>query len=473
MQVLVQTVAVWAVSDHAREKNIVVAVVGSGMSGCAVAAELTRHGVPVIVVEAGPDAGRNHVASRPETAPLIDPAADQYFVPFSEEAAGPHYVRSSGFRRRVGGRSLYWRGICLRIEPYALEDWPPVVRDALVRTGGTGLYDQVETMLERWTGRPLQAVRSNREALLLEAIRAKGYSSASATPRAIRALEGLAWDAYSPLSELPPEAVLTERAVVGFSPASTDTVELHLAGSSDAAGIRARAVVLCAGTIEIARLAAGLTASHGVAASPRAFRVADHHVQGWVAVSRGGAPVDASVLVLRDDEARSNVVLEASSLGEFELLDAWAMGEQLLTDSTMFSFDDQGRVRFDLTLTSSDHEVLDRQACLLDALAGAMGVAGEPRPVLDDTLDYDLAVERAKAVPGHAIPYYCRLGSLDHESGSLALGSATVDEMGRLRGFGPIFAAGPAVFPRCGAANPSLTTLAVSRYIAQNVLTII
>lgn len=468
-----QTVAVWAVRDHAWENDVFVAIVGSGMSGCAVAAELARHDVPVAIVEAGPDAGRNHVASRPETASLVDPAADQYFVPFSEEAAGPHYARSSGFRRRVGGRSLYWRGICLRIEPYALGDWPPVVRDALERPGGAGLYDQVETTLERWTGRPLQAVRSDREALLLEAVRAKGYSSASATPRAIRALEGLAWDAYSPLSELPPEAVLTERAVVGLSPVSNDTVELHLAGSSGAGCIRARAVVLCAGTIEIARLAAGIAASQGVDTSPWAFRVADHHVQGWVAVSPGGGPVDASVLALRDGEARSNVVVEASSLGELELLDAWAMGEQLLTDSTMFSFDDQGRARFDSALTSSDHEVLDGQERLLDALAGAMGVAGEPRPALDDTLDYDLAVERAKAAPGRAIPYYCRLGSLDHESGSLALGSAAVDETGRLRGFGPIFAAGPAVFPRCGAANPSLTTLALSRHIAQNVLTII
>ena len=53
------------------------------------------------------------------------------------------------------------------------------------------------------------------------------------------------------------------------------------------------------------------------------------------------------------------------------------------------------------------------------------------------------------------------LGAVDHEAGTLAL-SAVVEEDGELAKGSGIFVVGPATFPRSGAANPSLTILALA-----------
>jgi glycine/D-amino acid oxidase-like deaminating enzyme len=446
-----------------------VVVVGSGMSGCAIAAEIARHGVPVTVLEAGPDAGRRHVAARADSAAWLDPAADPHFAPFRAGARGGHYDGHSGLRRRAGGRSLYWRGITLRIEPYALADWPQAVRNALEGKAGTGLYDRAEAALERWSGRRLDAARGDREARFVDVVRDHGYPAATATPRAVRVLSERTWEAYSPLTELPPGVLVTGQPVAGLSLEPGGTVAVRCSPGSARGDLRARAVVLCAGTVQNARLAAGLMAAER-ARAPRSFRIVDHHVQGWVAAFPGTGPVDASVLASRDDEARSNLVVERCDLGAVELVDAWAMGEQLLTDAATFTVDDRGDVDFHPTLTRSDQDVLSRQRELLDAVADALRIDPALRPALDKVPDFDLAVERAKAEPGRAVPYYARLGSLDHESGSLPLSGEWVDVTGRLRGLGPVFVAGPTVFPRAGAANPVLTTLALSRHIVEHLL---
>lgn len=57
------------------------------------------------------------------------------------------------------------------------------------------------------------------------------------------------------------------------------------------------------------------------------------------------------------------------------------------------------------------------------------------------------------------------LGSEYHESGTLPLGDVVDDDLA-VRGITGLYAAGPCVYPRQGAANPSLTTLALSRRLA-------
>ena len=52
------------------------------------------------------------------------------------------------------------------------------------------------------------------------------------------------------------------------------------------------------------------------------------------------------------------------------------------------------------------------------------------------------------------------LGTEDHEGGTLPLGGI-LDDDGEFRSVRGLYAAGPATFPRLGAANPSLTTLAL------------
>ncbi|WP_030559525.1 GMC oxidoreductase [Streptomyces aureocirculatus] len=454
-------------------KDIPVAVVGSGMSGGAVAAELARSGVPVIVLEAGPDSGRSHVAAKPESAVLADPGADADFAPFFAPAPGPHYDRRCGLRRRVGGRSLYWRGICLPIEPYALTDWPAAVRQRLGEPGGTGLYGQVWEELERWTGRALLTPLDDRESALLDTVRSRGYGDATVTPRSVRVLGDdprgeFSWEAYSPVGGVPAASVRDRWPVEDLVPAPDGTVEVRAAGGAES--VRARAVVLCAGTVHNARLLARAGHRAGVAV-PGTYAIVDHLVRGWVAAVPGEGPVDASVLAVRDAAARSNVMVEITGTEGTGLLDVWAMGEQLPSPASQFGFDEEGRPHCTVGHSVNDREVLGRQRELLRALADALGVAGgADLAAAEDWPDFDTAVSRARRSPGRAAPYGCRLGSLDHESCSLPLGGPVVDDTGRVRGLGPLYVAGPSVFPRAGAANPSLTTLALSRYVAENVL---
>jgi choline dehydrogenase-like flavoprotein len=67
------------------------------------------------------------------------------------------------------------------------------------------------------------------------------------------------------------------------------------------------------------------------------------------------------------------------------------------------------------------------------------------------------------------VPYRCPLGTVDHEGGTLALGSECVGASSELRELPGVFVGGPCLFPRAGAANPSLTTLALGAYVAGQV----
>lgn len=62
------------------------------------------------------------------------------------------------------------------------------------------------------------------------------------------------------------------------------------------------------------------------------------------------------------------------------------------------------------------------------------------------------------------------LGSTHHEAGTLVMGSpgsSVTDKDGRFHHISNAFVAGPALFPRIGSANPSLTALALARNTAQ------
>jgi choline dehydrogenase-like flavoprotein len=86
----------------------------------------------------------------------------------------------------------------------------------------------------------------------------------------------------------------------------------------------------------------------------------------------------------------------------------------------------------------------------------------------EEYVSFDEALAQAEAQPGTAVIYDATIGELDHESGGLPLGGEHVDVRGHLREAPGVAVAGPCLIPRAGAANPSLTTLALARYVVQH-----
>jgi choline dehydrogenase-like flavoprotein len=141
-----------------------VVVIGSGCTGGTAAWQLSRRGLRVLLLEAG-----DHVAahdSKPDSrlgthlsrvwrvliarcqqTQSLHPAYWLYpprlFIddkkhPYSTPEGRP-FVWIRG--RQVGGRSLTWTGLALRLSPYELEEWPLVYEDLAPH------YDEVEGLM--------------------------------------------------------------------------------------------------------------------------------------------------------------------------------------------------------------------------------------------------------------------------------------------------------------------------------------
>lgn len=109
-------------------------VVGGGMAGLEAAVELRRLGLDIVVVD-GATEGSPPTRWRSTRPPHYPPMATQHL--------------------RLGGRSLAWHGVVLRIEDWALREWPPALVAALDRDW----YPSIEADLEAWMGCSLNRPR--------------------------------------------------------------------------------------------------------------------------------------------------------------------------------------------------------------------------------------------------------------------------------------------------------------------------
>ncbi|MEU4092278.1 GMC oxidoreductase [Streptomyces sp. NPDC026673] len=482
-------------------------MVGSGLAGLSLARELADLRTDgVVVLEAGPDRGHAHkeLLTRDESLRLWHTEDPDFHRNWTSDLP-PHYLHSSGLRKRLGGRSLYWHGVCLPIEEQVLRSgaWPTALAAELLGElpSRESLYDQVAKRLEDWAGAPVSHCRGTRERWLLEHLRTLGYP-VDPTPQASRSErvpEGenrqvpftpvTHWN--GPLPEPLPYPVLPDCLVTRMQAGSGGLVEVTVErpdGSS--AVLLAEQVVLAAGTFENTRLVGRLLAeTHG-----RDFwefgNLTDHVNQGFLAVvPRESMPYPpeagrAFCVMPMLDVCNSYVFFDLmeSPRPDAALVGVWTMGEQVSTESRVrverVSPQEQWELKVQPVISPADDRTVERQANQLAEIVERVFRIErtaytlrkedfrEGRPLYLQQLEAALEHDPASA-GGAVFPYVYPLGSVDHEAGTLALGGDAVDEHGSVRVMPQVLVLGPAVFPRQGAANPSLTTLALAKWYAR------
>jgi choline dehydrogenase-like flavoprotein len=210
--------------------------------------------------------------------------------------------------------------------------------------------------------------------------------------------------------------------------------------------------------------------------------LADHLVQGFYVrlpeLSLGGLP-PGSYAGVGEEQARSYPRVDVRRYRPGEVLvDVRVTGEQSpRPDSYVECLPGPSRpwrVRVHSRPGTSDREVFAAQQAMLQdiwrALADLAGASVEPLAFCDvenpARTNVSADPEFLSALPqGRPVTWTSLLGTEDHEGGTLPLG-AILDDWHEFRAVPGLFAAGPSTFPRIGAANPALTTLALAHRLA-------
>ncbi|WP_189967147.1 GMC oxidoreductase [Streptomyces violascens] len=479
-----------------------VVIAGGGLAGLEVARHLSALGVDdVLVVEAGPAEDLLHInsAHRPDQAlrTFLDPADDPHFQRCWTSQSAPHYLANAGLRRRLGGRSLYWYGASLPVEDWALADWPEsVVRDLRGSwRGGRPLYEQVAADLGVDPGR----LDAQQPALELGGFRLVR------TPQAeTRFGDEGRWYAYSPLDHWrdPVTGAALDgprgiRFLCGTEVLSVDIEDgracgLHVRESSTGATARrisADAVVLAAGTIESSRLAIQALCAIDPGRSPRLTGLTDHLVQGFFlrvrdADAQGASHglrgvVPGSYVTACEDTVRSNlfITIERPEPGVL-LFDVRLTGEQAPGPGSHVTCEPTGAYPWHTTVTAelapADRDVVAGQREVLNKVWRQLAAefSLDATPLVFDDFDHPVRTNAfvlpesigAQTSQG-PFTWSSLLGTEDHEGCTLPLGEV-LDDRHEFAAVPGLYACGPATFPRMGAANPSLTTLALARRLA-------
>jgi len=489
--------------------NANIVIVGGGLSGLEVAKELDSLGAAgILVLEAGPTGDLAHINSVNDVDTALrlwlDPNADKHFwCPWTSKSE-PHFssISASGLKRRLGGRSLCWHGVTLPIEPWALCEpwWPRAIIDDLTKLwhGGPSLYARVSADLEAWrTEKTSPSVGPPPLTI--------GQYKLSMTPQAVRNVvsnKGQLWEAYSPLHywlsdegdrrlrRSASTVILPEIEVLGIKVGSgrATGVTVRPWSSSISHEIKCNAVVLTAGTIENTRLAIQALSTTGAVENTCLGGLVDHIVQGFVVTMNPAClPQDFVELGTLDsfyfthcaNHSRSNLFARMSNnqSGAF-VLDVWVLGEQLPSSQGVVQCDPTGdepwKVFVQASLAVSDQDVLEAQRDELQSFWTAFcNMINRPSTILEfhdfdapkrTLIDVLPGLESAPSGMG-PITWSGPLGSEYHEGCTLPLG-VLLNETHEFMNIKSLFAGGPSTFPRMGAANPSMTSLALARRLA-------
>jgi len=476
-----------------------VIVVGSGMGGGLLADQLSDAGADVLVLEAGSYLFPTHVANLPRRLPIgrFDKNVWGLYPTFSfanyVNAPGSFFGGAQAFN--LGGRSVFWGGLIPRMGAWELLDWPAGVRDYLLSTG----YRLAEDALNRSgpAGSDYQEATKTRLRELLPdfdhldapvAVQYQGYTPQSIPGGMFSTADLLTEDRLvidpfpTPGRKIPTINLNHAVQAVTHTDGVVDGVLCYDLLGRVQRSYRARTVVLCAGTIESAKIAlqSGLTDPAGLigrgitdhpiwythfslpAGSPYAATAASAKVWSrhrdtsptqhpYNVVVELGADFNQGRYIDDDNLAAHRAAKGDATLGEIVFLFNAALVED---NSIQLAGPPHVPVTVDVRPAPLEPGVLDEIRAIKDGVLAGLGA----QPVTGENLDLAQA----------------GLGGVAHEVGSLRMGapgSSVVDPDLRFWGYPNLYACDNSVLPSSPAANPSLTLAALALRLAQHLTT--
>jgi hypothetical protein len=457
------------------------------LAGLEVAAGLaTDTDVHVDVIERGPSTRRQHIQWDKTVH-----AGDEKVRRWSSDGWGV----GGGLSERLGGRSLCWNGVLLGIEQPALDAWPAPWQARLVGSGG--FYEQIYADLDG----EFPAISRRRLS------RAAGEIGLRHVPQCVvydpqrRRLRS-----YSPLGEIFRLAASSDRLTI--TRGAAERLRQHRTGGwvvelgdDQQPGQTIGPVDLCIlaasaiGNVQVIARSAGdtittrVTDHMALGAIVRIHRGdslgAFEHREIWhgytpIPGSAGNAfVVELGALPNGERVVELMAVLEqGDGPADYSVLtvdpgaDGTTAGTSIATQLTTRDVEALGHARQGLArLAESIAETsLVDVSCEADApstnvAAGDRSSADARWSGRDDAFRAVVNHSTTDCVAIFSFPY----GSFEHEACSHPMGSASspaVDESLQVVGLPGVYAVGPGSFPRMGAANPALTLLSLSRWLA-------
>ncbi|WP_145590227.1 GMC family oxidoreductase [Yersinia aleksiciae] len=479
--------------------EINILILGGGMSGLELAKHLNHRAVEnIVVIDVGPMADCRHINAGDEYQHADkfwkNEESDQYAFRSWRSLSEPHFSKGSCLRRRVGGRSLYWHGVILPIEADALKFWPSQIVKDLTEDwlGGPSLYTQVQSEILAWAEKSYHADDS----FMFADFEFK------VTPQATRNIGSSdRWEAYSPLSywneddpsEYRPPIISGYEAIaimiknghcIGAKLRNIESNEIHY--------VLADKCILALGTIENSRLSAQVLYDSGHLIEKKMTGLVDHIVQGFnVTLESHTVPAMFKALIEKHPDTlffsrslsgeRFNLFFTLSQSKFGVELEVWAMGEQIPSVDGYIKVENHDEaipLSISCHLSNEDnilihkeqdelnlfwHEICQKINTPFSPLVFDSGFSVHARTMGD--VYYEL--HSPSRVVKYNIPatWISPLGTENHESSTLPLGEI-LNEKHEFNHINNLYAIGPSTFSRPGAANPSLTTLALSRRLA-------
>jgi len=496
-----------------KETNMI--ILGGGLNGLQLASELYFLGfTDVLVIEAGSWMETHHVffeyGAELATKMWIDPENNDssHWRPWVSETPN-HYTSWSGLRRKVGGRSLYWHGVCIRMEPWALSEpwWPNDVINDLTKSWNQGLplYELLENDIDLWRQFSPGMRADDPSVFSTHTLENMGYSNSEMVRGMVRhkLMEDgkVRFSAYTPLElwldapdgrKLPrivsdcyaQKILLKNNRVEGVSIIDQATKRIK--------NVFANRIILATGTIENSRLAIQVLSDSGANESNSLKGLSDHIVQGFmVKIPRQKVdPAEFSkmqpgplFLVKRNPLSKSNLFAQFSlDINGDLILDSWSMGEQIPSDENYVKCKPETTMPWPTTvkavLTKEDLNVINRQnddlQDLWDNFCKFIGYEFSPKIDFVEFSNPKISLQNVVINPPVNADYYkptsyaSYLGTVDHEGCTLAFNNH-IDSYNQFLRIPGLYAIGPCTFPRLGAANPGLSSLALVRRLAHKI----